>query len=194
MPNQNPNRPRNLSAFKMVKMRLVLSKHLSIKNLPWRGSSVPLRAKVNRMHCFLCSILLGLQLPPCPKLWSSTQEQAQCKRNRKVVSYSHRWTQPTDFAHTHTRAWPKPAPGYWFPFHEFEFNDRQYLGRPEGWHDSSGTNTHTGVQPAHQQSRCHLLALLTPVADVQELCWAGQRGFHTNCLANFLQITLKAVC
>lgn len=63
-------------------MRLALIKHLSIKDLPWRGISVPLRAKVNRFHCFLCSILLGLQpLLHCHQLWSSTQEQVQCKLN-----------------------------------------------------------------------------------------------------------------
>lgn len=71
-----PNRPRNLP---VVKMRLVLIKHLSIKDLPWRGISAPFRAKVNRIHCFLCSILLGLQPPPFHQPWSSTQEQEQCK-------------------------------------------------------------------------------------------------------------------
>lgn len=88
----------------MVKMRLVLIKHLSIKDLPWRRISVSLRAKVNRIHCFLCSILLGLQ-PPLHwhELWNSTQEWVQCKWNRQTVFCSHRWTQPTsDFAHTLT--------------------------------------------------------------------------------------------
>lgn len=95
---------------------------------------------------------------------------------------------------SHTQ--PNPAHRYCSLFHKHQVwvCDNQYLCSLEGRHNSSGINTHTGVQPAHQQSRCHLLALLSPVADIQELFRAGIKGFHTNCSANFLQIALKVVC
>lgn len=67
------------------------------------------------------------------------------------------------------------------------------LCRLEGWHSSSGTNVHTGVQVHSSRAgvtHCHCCHQQLPHRAVQG--WV--RGLHTDCSASFPQITLKVVC